>query len=103
MPIQITCSRCGTVLAEFNDLPIESRLKHGTHKAIRINQRVSPQELVIKRNGGYCPNCGKKLETDANKQQVSVSPFNPYIDGEVDYRFEAVRKSMRACGKKVKP
>ena len=80
MPIQIKCSRCGTILAEFTDLPIESQLKRGRHKTIRINQRVSPQQLIIKRTGGKCPHCGKTLETDVNKQQISVSAFNPYVE-----------------------
>jgi len=79
MPIQVKCGGCGTVLAEFNDLPVESRLQRGRHGVVRQNQRVSPQELIIKRNGGRCPNCGKRLETDVNKQQISISPFNPYV------------------------
>ena len=95
MPIQIKCGRCGTVLAEFDDLPIESFLTRGKHKMIRKNQRVSPQELVIKRNAGHCPKCGKKLETDVNKQQVTVSPFNPYIARKVDYSFESVEKTIQ--------
>ena len=72
MPIQITCSRCGTILGEFDKLPL-SRDVHGRF-------HVSPAKRVIEQNGGKCPNCGKKLETDVNKQQVSVSAFNPYVE-----------------------
>ena len=73
MPIQVKCSRCGTVLAEFNDLPVEGIKNRGRVK----ENRMSPAELVIQRNGGKCPSCGKLLESDVNKQQVMVSAFNP--------------------------
>jgi len=72
MPIQIKCGGCGTILQEFQDLPLVSVILQGKHHA-------NPADVVIKRNGGHCPKCGKKLETDVNKQQVSISPFNPYV------------------------